>query len=157
MNFEDHSNKTEYKFNEVTSLTAVKPYVLRFWESEFDQINPITLDSGQKIYSKSDIESIEKIKKLLFESKMSIQEVKAVFEKESQKNIDEEALAHYGQVQTHNSSLEMMKSILGKDITQAQKTKSFNDSDVLHLVQAKKKLNKLLGKIEAVIVKNKWE
>ena len=32
--------KSTYKFNEVTSITGVKPYVLRFWESEFDIIKP---------------------------------------------------------------------------------------------------------------------
>jgi DNA-binding transcriptional MerR regulator len=72
MNFETTAVKSTYKFNEVTSVTGVKPYVLRFWETEFEQISPSENEAGQKIYSQDDIDSILKIKKLLFEDKMSI-------------------------------------------------------------------------------------
>jgi DNA-binding transcriptional MerR regulator len=55
--------KEEFKFNEVISLTSVKPYVLRFWETEFIQINPKLNNDGDKIYSKEDILVIKTIKK----------------------------------------------------------------------------------------------
>lgn len=69
-------NKSNFKFQELTPITGVKPYVIRFWETEFTEISPITSDSGQKIYSRKDVEAILKIKKLLFESKLSIPEAK---------------------------------------------------------------------------------
>lgn len=73
--------KKEFKFNEVVSLTEVKPYVLRFWETEFIQINP-RLENDEKIYSKKDILVIKTIKKLLFEDKLAIPEAKNVIDKE---------------------------------------------------------------------------
>lgn len=69
-------NKSNFKFQELTPITGVKPYVIRFWETEFDEIDPIDSDSGQKLYARKDVEAILRIKKLLFEDKLSIQEAK---------------------------------------------------------------------------------
>jgi DNA-binding transcriptional MerR regulator len=69
-------NKSNFKFQELTPITGVKPYVIRFWETEFDDISPVTSDSGQKLYARKDVEAIFKIKKLLFDEKMSIPEAK---------------------------------------------------------------------------------
>ncbi len=69
-------NKSNFKFQELTPITGVKPYVIRFWETEFEEIEPMNSDSGQKLYSRKDVEAILKIKKLLFEEKMTIQEAK---------------------------------------------------------------------------------
>jgi DNA-binding transcriptional MerR regulator len=84
MNFETNiPKKDSYKFNEVTSLTSVKPYVLRFWETEFQDISPEILEDGSKLYRESDIETIEKVKDLLFNQKMSIPEAKLILDRES--------------------------------------------------------------------------
>ena len=69
-------NKSNFKFQELTPITGVKPYVIRFWETEFVEIAPVNSDSGQKIYARKDVEAIFKIKKLLFDEKMSIAEAK---------------------------------------------------------------------------------
>ncbi len=69
-------NKSSFKFQELTPITGVKPYVIRYWETEFPEISPITSDSGQKIYARKDVEAILKIKKLLFDEKMTIPEAK---------------------------------------------------------------------------------
>ena len=71
-------NKSNFKFQELTPITGVKPYVLRFWETEFDEICPVTSDSGQKLYAKKDIETILRIKRLLFDEKLSIPEARAL-------------------------------------------------------------------------------
>lgn len=77
MNFHNSEKaKKNYYFNEVTSITGVKPYVLRFWESEFSQISPVTSEQGVKYYSQEDIESIKEIKNLLFNEKLSIPQAK---------------------------------------------------------------------------------
>ena len=70
-------NKSSFKFEELTPITGVKPYVLRYWETEFPEIAPVISDSGHKIYSRKDLEIILKIKKLLFDDKMNIPAVKA--------------------------------------------------------------------------------
>ena len=69
-------NKSNFKFQELTPITGVKPYVIRFWETEFPEIAPLTSDEGQKIYARKDVEAILKVKKLLFEDKLSIPEAK---------------------------------------------------------------------------------
>lgn len=70
-------NKRFFKLNEVCSLTSVKSYVLRYWEAEFPQIAPICGEDGQKMYQGRDIDCILKIKKYLFEDKLSIERAKA--------------------------------------------------------------------------------
>jgi DNA-binding transcriptional MerR regulator len=65
-----------YSVDEIIDLTGIRPYVLRFWELEFDSIRPITGDDGVKLYQASDVEAILEIKKLLFEDKLNIERAK---------------------------------------------------------------------------------
>lgn len=74
-------NKSTFKINEVCALTGIKSYVLRFWESEFDEISPIPSSSGQKLYELKDIEAILLIKKLLFEDKLTIERARVEIKK----------------------------------------------------------------------------
>jgi DNA-binding transcriptional MerR regulator len=69
-------NKSNFKFQELTPITGVKPYVIRYWETEFTEISPIASEKGEKIYSRGDVEAILRIKKLLFEDKLTIPEAK---------------------------------------------------------------------------------
>lgn len=55
-----------YSIGEVSDLTGVEPYVLRYWESEFKILHPTKRSSGQRSYQKKDIETILMIKKLLY-------------------------------------------------------------------------------------------
>ncbi|MGD2150521.1 MAG: MerR family transcriptional regulator [Desulfobacterales bacterium] len=80
---EDHTSyqkelpdKLYFKVGEVSAIVGVPAYVLRFWESEFKKINPKRSDSGQRLYRKSDIELILKIKHLLYDKKFTIQGAK---------------------------------------------------------------------------------
>ena len=68
--------KSLFKQNEVCGLTGVKPYVLRFWEREFDEISPVSSENGEKLYEQKDIETIAFVKRLLFGEKMSIDEAR---------------------------------------------------------------------------------
>ena len=82
-------NKSNFKFQELTPITGVKPYVIRFWETEFPEIAPVNSDSGQKIYARKDVEAIFKIKKLLFDEKMTIAEAKlAIKNREIELEVD---------------------------------------------------------------------
>lgn len=84
-------NKSNFKFQELTPITGVKPYVIRFWETEFPDIAPVTSDSGQKLYARSDVEAILRIKQLLFDEKLSIPEAKVHLK--SIENLDSPATA----------------------------------------------------------------
>ncbi len=68
--------KLYYKIGEVTSLTNVKPYVLRYWESEFKIVKPRKSRSKQRVYSKRDIGLILEIKRLLHKEKYTLEGVK---------------------------------------------------------------------------------
>lgn len=69
-------SKSNFKFQELTPITGVKPYVIRYWETEFPEIAPISSEKGEKIYARKDVEAILKVKKLLFDEKLSIPEAK---------------------------------------------------------------------------------
>ncbi len=64
--------KLYFKIGEVAEITGVKPYVLRYWESEFKMVNPSKSRSRQRLYRKSDVELIFKIKELLYEERYTI-------------------------------------------------------------------------------------
>ncbi len=69
-------DKLYFKIGEVSHLTGIPAYVLRFWESEFKQIRPRRTPSGQRQYRKGDVELILKIKSLLYNRKFTIQGAK---------------------------------------------------------------------------------
>lgn len=65
-------DKTYFRIGEVAQITSVKPYVLRFWESEFQMMAPPKSRSKQRMYRKKDIETILLIKKLLYDERFTI-------------------------------------------------------------------------------------
>ena len=67
-----YPDKLFYKIQEVSDITGVKPYVLRYWETEFPALNPEKDGRDQRRYRKSDIELILLIKKLLHEERYTI-------------------------------------------------------------------------------------
>jgi len=65
--------KLYYSISEVSKITSLKQYVLRFWETEFPELNPPKNRAGNRIYRLSDIKLIFLIKKLLYEDKYTIE------------------------------------------------------------------------------------
>jgi len=65
-------DKRYYRIGEVSRITDVKPYVLRYWESEFRWMAPQKSRSKQRLYRKRDIDMILLIKKLLYEQRFTI-------------------------------------------------------------------------------------
>lgn len=64
--------KLFYTIGEVSDLLGVKPYVLRYWESEFKKLNPQKSVTGQRTYRNRDIRVAKAIQKLLYEEKYTI-------------------------------------------------------------------------------------
>ena len=64
--------KRYYRIGEVSRITGVKPYVLRYWESEFRWMAPQKSRSKQRLYRRRDIDMILLIKKLLYEQRFTI-------------------------------------------------------------------------------------
>ena len=65
-------DKTYFKIGEVAKLLEVEPYVLRYWETEFEVLAPEKTDSGQRVYQRDDIELLLQIKTLLYEEMFTI-------------------------------------------------------------------------------------
>lgn len=61
-----------YKIGQVAQLLEIEPYILRFWESEFEQLRPIRTPKGQRLYSEDHISLVRRIKHLLYDQGMTI-------------------------------------------------------------------------------------
>ena len=68
--------KLYYSIGEVSEMTGLKQYVLRYWESEFSQLNPSKNSAGNRNYRKSDIDLINEIKELLYDRRFTIKGAK---------------------------------------------------------------------------------
>ncbi len=78
--------KLYYKIGEVSEITGVEPYVLRYWETEFDIIKPFRTRSKQRLYRKKDLDLILEIKKLLYEEQFTIAGAKRKLKEPSHKD-----------------------------------------------------------------------
>ena len=65
--------KLYYSIGEVSKITDLKQYVLRYWETEFKQLNPNKNKAGNRTYRQKDIDTILKIKNLLYKEKFTIE------------------------------------------------------------------------------------
>jgi DNA-binding transcriptional MerR regulator len=66
-------DKPFFKIGEAARLCAVKPYVLRYWETEFASLRPQKTRSQQRLYRRKDIELLLKIRHLLYEERFTIE------------------------------------------------------------------------------------
>jgi len=76
-------NKLFFKIGEVCEITDTQPYVLRYWESEFSALAPAKNSSGQRIYRRKDIETVLRIKQLLYDEGFTIAGAKKRLESEA--------------------------------------------------------------------------
>src|SRR5260221_8147966 len=65
-------DKLYFRIGEVASLCRLPAYVLRFWETEFPQLKPVKSSTGQRMYRRRDVESVVRVKKLLYEEGFTI-------------------------------------------------------------------------------------
>lgn len=136
-------NKSVFKLNEVSALTDVKPYVLRFWESEFEEISPINSSSGQRLYEHKDIETIQLLKNLLFEQNMSVTQAKAYL-RNSEESCSGESEPAEGEPESIIVADEATPSAYF-----SQPGRSLSDLEVQKLVLAKAKLNSIIQLIDS--------
>ena len=64
--------KLYFRIGEVARLCRLPAYVLRFWETEFSQLRPVKSSTGQRMYRHKDVESVLRIKRLLYEEGFTI-------------------------------------------------------------------------------------
>jgi DNA-binding transcriptional MerR regulator len=66
-------DKLYFRIGDVADLVGVKPYVLRYWETEFPFVSPQKSSTGQRVYRRSDVENLLLIKHLLYKERYSIE------------------------------------------------------------------------------------
>jgi DNA-binding transcriptional MerR regulator len=64
--------KTLFRIGEVSRITDTKTFVLRYWETEFPMLQPVKSPSGHRLYRREDIETVNKIKRLLYDEGFTI-------------------------------------------------------------------------------------
>ena len=64
--------KNLFRIGEVSRLTATKPFVLRYWETEFPMLQPVKTPKGHRLYRQKDIETVLEIKRLLYDQGFTI-------------------------------------------------------------------------------------
>jgi DNA-binding transcriptional MerR regulator len=66
-------DKLYFRIGEVARLAGIKPYVLRFWETEFSTLGPKKSGTGHRLYRRKDVELVLEIKRLLYEKRYTIE------------------------------------------------------------------------------------
>jgi len=66
-------DKLYFRIGEVSRLAGIKPYVLRFWETEFSSLGPKKSGKGHRLYRRKDVELVLEIKQLLYEKRYTIE------------------------------------------------------------------------------------
>lgn len=114
-------DKLFYKIGEVSKISGIESYVLRYWETEFPFLKPRKNKSGQRVYVKKDLELILQVKKLLYQERYTIEGVR--------KKLGDNTAKLPEPVAVHESRAKELK----------------NPADALHVV--KKRLKEILRQI----------
>ena len=98
-------DKLYFRIGEVSRLCGLPSYVLRFWETEFPQLKPSKSSTGQRMYRKLDVESVLRIKRLLYQEGFTIAGARQALRAETRKkqnnlpfSAPETSVAHLKQV-----------------------------------------------------------
>src|SRR5579872_2938517 len=68
--------------SEVSALTGIEQYVLRYWETEFDELRPHKNRAGNRVYSEKDVKIVTRIKELLRDERYTIEGAKQIIKQE---------------------------------------------------------------------------
>lgn len=77
---EQQSDPQTYRIGEVAVMLKLRPYVLRYWETEFPQLDPLRTDKGQRLYTAEHVALLRRIQQLLHEQGMTIEGARRVLQ-----------------------------------------------------------------------------
>ena len=113
--------KLYYSISEVSELTDLKAYVLRYWQTEFSQLNPPKNRAGNRTYRQKDIEVILNIKDLLYKKKYTIEGARSI-------------ISGHKRTPTVKENLTKQKSINEKQLLILNKIQKELDS-IIHIIK----------------------
>jgi DNA-binding transcriptional MerR regulator len=106
----DLPDKLYFKIGEVSSIIGVKPYVLRYWESEFSAVKPTKTKSKHRLYRQRDVEVLREIKRLLYEERLTIEGAKKRLKVHADRTQDAKLRAALSRLKRDLESLHRMLS-----------------------------------------------
>jgi len=124
--------KLYYSISEVSKIADIEQYVLRYWETEFEELNPQKNRAGNRIYTNKDIRLILYIKELLREKKYTIEGAKKILE-------------NYEQDKTPITEIKEKRSQPAPE--EINEVENLNDSLKEELFEIRETLNYLLTKL----------
>ena len=108
--------KLYYSIGQVSEITGLKQYVLRYWETEFPHLKPNKNSAGNRVYTPDDVENIKEIKKLLHEEKFTIkgarQHLKDMKSKSKVLNIDTLSSVDISMLKKIHSDIETLLTLV---------------------------------------------
>ena len=87
-------DKLYFRIGEVARLAGIKPYVLRFWESEFSGLGPKKSGTGHRLYRRKDVELVLEIKRLLYDRRYTIEGARKVLENKPKREAPRQPAPH---------------------------------------------------------------
>lgn len=118
--------KLYYSISEVSRITELEQYVLRYWETEFEQLRPAKNLSGNRIYTNKDIKIILYIKKLLREEKYTIEGAKKLIKNFFLKDEDEKNK----QDENTESKITKLNSVANNEMSLFETEQTLNENAV---------------------------
>jgi DNA-binding transcriptional MerR regulator len=87
--------KLYFRIGEVAGLVGVEPHVLRYWEREFRSVRPTKSAKGQRVYSRRDVDTLMRVRELLYKEGFTIAGAKKKLQKAGvePREVDPEARA----------------------------------------------------------------
>ncbi len=83
-------DKLFFKIGEVARLASLRPSILRYWETEFSELQPLKSRSGQRLYSRKELDIVLEIKRLLYSEKLTIEGARRVLAKRGKRATPQE-------------------------------------------------------------------
>jgi DNA-binding transcriptional MerR regulator len=108
-------DKLYFRIGEVATLCRLPAYVLRFWETEFTQLKPVKSSTGQRMYRRRDVESVLRIKQLLYEQGFTIAGARQQLRAETKSDKTQTTIpfpAHSAEIQHIRQGLREILSLL---------------------------------------------
>jgi DNA-binding transcriptional MerR regulator len=90
-------DKLYFRIGDVSRLVGVRPYVLRYWESEFPALSPRKSGAGQRLYRRKEVELLLEIKQLLYDKRYTIEGARQYLEAHAKNGRRERPPAPSGQ------------------------------------------------------------
>ncbi len=112
------SDERTYKIGEVGEMLAIKPYVLRYWETEFPQLVPLRSEKGMRLYTEEQVAILRRIQYLLHEKGMKIEGARQILEEDEKPEDPENSEADF--IQMIRNELTGVRNILAASERSAQ-------------------------------------